>query len=161
MESLSGYGLRPRGEAVRKARKVPLTSAQQAARLVLLGRYPNASSAARALDIRYHSHVNYYVNKWKGTELAQALVAQEPAVSSAENSLPATSAAAHARTPAVVAPARQGMHSASRSCLPTMPQSIRLGSTRSRQVFLALRAVDYMAAAGVGSRRARTARSRS
>ena len=112
---------------------------QDAARLVLLGRYANASQEAGALGIRYHSHVQYYVNKWRGTELGELLGVPRSSLPPSPEVSPAATTALSPAEASHGGPASQSEH-----LLDAMPSSVQLGPVHRRQVFVALQAGKYM-----------------
>ena len=130
--------------------QTPSTAAvQDAARQVLLGKYSNSSQAARALGVRYHSHVEYYVKKWRGTELGDILGVQVAMPVPSPESSPALSSSSTPLLAARGVPESQNSH-----VLDAMPSSVQLSSVHQRQVFLALAAVKYMDKKKVSARAA-------
>lgn len=79
----------------RPLRKRPLTVKQQtqgelarkAASQVLKGKYPTIRDAASALGVANHSHVSFYLKRWKDTELSEVL-AQKCRTQSQRKTLP-------------------------------------------------------------------------
>lgn len=120
---------------------------------MLLGKYPNSCAAARALSMRSHSHVRYYVKLWEDSDVQRALLQAESAEGCARQAAPQT---VQASAPPAPAATRQRLDdpAAHLRCLEPMPLGMKLNCTHSRQVFLALQAVKYMRVADVGSRRA-------